>query len=543
MARWRAEGIKLPAPDAPMLRVAVPALLATAAITALVLMVLWRDQSTFKPVYGARENVAVAEMVAVLDAEKIGYRLHPESGQLLVRDGEVGRARMLLAAKGVVAKLPEGLELLDRNDPLGVSQFVQDVRFRRGLEGELTRSITSIDAVQAARVHLSMPRSSSFVVNTAEKSSASVLLTLRQGQTLSPEQIAAIVHLVAGSTAGLDPSRVTLTDQAGNYLSARIDLSEGFQAAAGGEAERRYTDEARRNAREMLLPMLGDGHFRISVTAEVGYDRVEETLEQYRGEPRIVSEATREESERQRMALGVPGSLSNRPIEVAPAAPGADGANSFRGAQSRNYAYDRSVSQIKRARGQLARQSVAVVVDDHMAPGGTGAWTADSLARIETMLRTGLGIDEARGDRLSVTSAPFPRAEPPPPWWQQPHHIVDVLTPLLWALSGLFAFVLARSLIRAWNKPRDERGGPITPELLHTGPQTPVQAAQLPGAARQATVAMVPLLENVDLPPPGSPVDVMVEHLRVLADKEPLRVAEVVKQWVQRHGEPHSGAP
>lgn len=110
------------------------------AITAAVMLFLWQDQSNYKPVFGAREKVAASDMMSVLEAEQIPYRVHPESGQVLVPSGELGKVRMLLAAKGVTAQLPAGLELMDRNDPLGVSSFVQDVRFRRGLEGSWRRA-------------------------------------------------------------------------------------------------------------------------------------------------------------------------------------------------------------------------------------------------------------------------------------------------------------------------------------------------------------------------------------------------------------------
>lgn len=218
----------------------LPVLALAVAGTALALMLMWREQAGFKPVFGQRERVASGEMLAVLDAEHIAYRLHPETGQVLVPESALGRVRMLLAAKGVVAKLPAGMELMDKNDPLGVSQFVQDVRFRRGLEGELAQSMMALDAVDAARVHLSIAKSTSFVLNDGQKSSASVVLTLKPGRKLSNEQIAAAINLVAGSVASLEPQRVSLLDQSGNLLSSRVDLAEGFEANQGNEAAQRY---------------------------------------------------------------------------------------------------------------------------------------------------------------------------------------------------------------------------------------------------------------------------------------------------------------
>ena len=242
-----------------------------------------------------------------------------------------------------------------------MSQFVQDVRFRRGLEGELSQSILSIDAIASARVHLAIAKSTSFVASDGEKSSASVVVAVKPGRSLSNEQIAAIVNLVSGSVASLPPSRVSLVDQNGNYLSSRVDLTEGFDGAAQGDtAAKRFQDEVRANVNELLGPVLGANNFRLSVTADVDNDKIEETQEKYGEAPKVTSEAMREELEKSRLAMGVPGTLSNRPpVAADPAAPAApaspaaangapaadktgDNANSRKNATTRQYAYDRA---------------------------------------------------------------------------------------------------------------------------------------------------------------------------------------------------------
>lgn len=544
-------------------RLALPLLLTAAIVTALVVMLLWQSSSNFRPLYGARENVVVADVVSALEAEGLRYRLHPESGQVLVAEDDLARARMLLAAKGVSAKLPEGLELMDQNDPLGVSQFVQDVRFRRGLEGELARSIATLDAVQSARVHLSIARSSSFVVNTGDKSTASVVLQLKPGQTLKREQIAAIIHMVASSVAGLDPQRVSLTDQAGNFLSARLDLSEGFDPVSHEEHAGQLSEELRRNAQELLTAAVGAGHFRVTVAADLSTDRTEETYEQYSGDPRILNEATREENDRNGgVALGVPGSLSNRPINVNEddkSAKDKDANGNFRAAVSRNYAYDRSVVQVKRGKGRINRLSVAVVLDDSIAPGDAEAWQAADLERIEKLLRVGMGVDATRGDQLAVSSMKFREPPPLPEWWEDPAHWYEWVVTALWAIAAIVVLVLLSRLVRGVLRAANAMPSTAQPAAKMAGATEPASAAEtvqpagaasaVPGVAQQpaaaagngegmAKMSMVPLLENVDLPPPGSQVDVMVEHLRSLAAKEPERVAEVVKQWVQKHNQP-----
>lgn len=514
----------------------LPLLMLATVGTALVLMLLWRDQANYKPVFGAREPVAAGEMLAVLDAERIAYRLDPQTGQVLVAADELGRVRMLLAAKGVVAKLPAGLELMDRNDPLGVSQFVQDVRFRRGLEGELARSMMSLDGVASARVHLSIAKSSSFVLADGQQSSASVVLTMAPGRSLSNEQIAAAIKLVAGSVASLEPARVSLVDQAGNLLSARVDLSDGFDANQGSEAAQRYQEEVRRNVRGLLAPVLGEANYKLGVTAEVDNDSVQETREQYGDAPKLTNEAMREESDRERIALGIPGSLSNRPVNAAQNAASAadDNASTARkNAATRQFAYDRSITQIKRSRGRLTRLSVAVVLNDAAAPGGAAGWTPVEIAKVERLLGSGLGIDAERGDRLLVSALGFPAPVAAAPWYQQRDNLLDVGGWLGWALAALLGYwLLARPLLRLGQQALAVRAAaPAAPDGIPLpGPQG---APGLP-APRQGAMAVVPLLENYELPPPGSPVDVLVDHLKVLAAKEPERVAEVVKQWVQK---------
>jgi len=520
------------------------------AVTAAVMMFLWQDQSRYKAVFGAREKVVAADMMTVLDAEQIPYRVHPDSGQVLVPSSQLGKVRMLLAAKGVTARLPAGLELMDRNDPLGVSQFVQDVRFRRGLEGELAQSILTMESIASARVHLAIAKTSSFVTGSGDGNSASVVVAVKPGRSLGNEQIAAIVNMVSGSVAGLSPQRVSLVDQAGNYLSSRIDLTDGFDGAAQGDtAAKRHADEVRANVNDLLAPILGVANYKVSVTAAVDNDRIEETQEKYGEAPKVTSEAMREEMEKSRMAMGVPGTLSNRPPAPAvadaagtPLAEKTDDGNARKNATTRQYAYDRAITQIRRERGRLKKLSVAVVLNTTSAANGK-AWTPAELTNIEKILAGGLGIDAARGDVLAVSAMKFPAAPVEQAWWQQRDNIVDMAGWTLWAVGVLLAyFLLARPLLRAaTTRLAPPQATPATPALagaavvplavLPAG--APARAAPAPGSPG----AVIPLLENYDLPPSGSPVDVMVDHLRVLAAKEPERVAEVVKQWVQKkHG-------
>ena len=582
--RWRANpSAAAPALSPNLLKTLYPLLILAIGLTALVLMYMWNSQSSYKPVFGAREKVSAPDMMTVLDGDHIPYRIHPESGQVLVPDSMLGKVRMLLAAKGVTAQLPAGLELMDKNDPLGVSQFVQDVRFRRGLEGELAQSIMTLDAISHARVHLSIAKSTSFVSSDGEKSSASVVVQLKPGRTLEPEAIAAVVNMVAGSVASLAPARVSLVDQAGNLLSAHIDLADGFDAGtSGNDASKRYADEVKTNIKGLLGPVIGDDNYRMSVAAAVDNDRVEETVEKYGADPKVTSEAMREEQDRNRMVMGVPGTLSNRPPPAAanpaaanqqtaggatdPNAAPADG-TARKNATTRQYAYDRSITQTKRSRGRLEKLSVAVVLAQAAAPFPKTGWTPAEIANIDKILRNGLGINAERGDQLVVSAMNFPRKAAPVEWWEERDNIVDISKYAGYAIAALLGYLLlARPLLRLITMrftPDPREAARITAErraaeqaavaaakeakeaaakeqaaLAGTAaPGTPGAAPALGGIAGAAPgMPVVPLLENYDLPPPGSAVDVMVDHLKVLAAKEPERVAEVVKQWMQKNG-------
>lgn len=551
----REKGLPAPALAGSATRYLLPAIALSSLLAVAVVFYLWQDNASYKPVFGAQEKVAASDMMAVLDGSQIPYRLHPQTGQVLVPEARLGEVRMQLAAKGVVAQLPAGLELLDKNDPLGVSQFVQDVRFRRGLEGELVQSILALEPVRAARVHLSLPKSSSFVGAAEDKGSASVVVSLKPGQTLNDEQISAVIKLVSGSVSTLDPAKVTLVDQAGNLLSARLTLGEGGVPVNESDKERKHREQALANVRDILTPVVGANNFRVSIAAEVANDRISETREKFGEAPKVTNEASRLETSSERAALGVPGSLSNTPINTDASAPAAEG--NSKNAVTRQYAYDRSIMQIQHARGQLSRLSVAVVLNEAAAPGGRG-WTPAQLANIEKLLRGGLGIKTERGDALVLSALAFPAANAEAlPWWESPL-VGTGLSWLGYAITGLLAYLLlARPLLKLLKQRLAAQPPVALPVALGKDDVAPVNLSaadarehqpdadpQMQAAERAAGLptpdagrhAVVPLLENYDLPPAGSTVDVLVDHLKHLAAKEPERVAEVVKQWVQKNG-------
>ncbi len=188
-------------------------------------VVLWSQQPDYRPLYGSLSGMDTKQVMDTLGAADIPYNVEPNSGALLVKADDLSRARLKLAAAGVAPSDGNvGFELLDKEQGLGTSQFMEATRYRRSLEGELARTVSSLNNVKAARVHLAIPKSSVFVRDD-RKPSASVLVELYPGRALEAGQVSAIVNLVATSVPELDKSQVTVVDQKGNLLSEQLQDS------------------------------------------------------------------------------------------------------------------------------------------------------------------------------------------------------------------------------------------------------------------------------------------------------------------------------
>lgn len=528
------------------------AMLAIAGIAALVavsvVVYLWRDQGSFRALYGAGESFPVAEVMQVLDTEGVKYRLHPQSGQILVHEDQLAQARMMLTSKGVQVAVPAGYELFDKEEPLGTSQFVQDVRLKRSLEGELARTIMTLKGVDSARVHLALSENSSFVISKREPAKASIMLQLTAGYRLTPDQVVAVVDLVSNSVPQLEKNNISVVDQHGVLLSRGLNHANG--PVQNWQLVDDFQDKAVSNVEQVLAPVLGTGNYRVSVAAEINFSQREETLQTYGDAPRLRSEILRDESVLDQLALGVPGSLSNRPA-VAPnanntAADGEEGAveteneaaTSLRKESNRQIDYDQSITHIKHAPFALVRQSIAVVLNANSAP--EGGWTPEAQAELEAMVKSAAGFNEARGDLLTLNFFPFTDASLPvevAPWWQT-KQVLD-LTKL--GILGLFSLLLLFTVVR-----------PVVRNLINASQAKAEAADQSVALINERAEAMrnSPLaveantpnilgelnpLSEIRLPAPGSGLELQMEHLQMLAQNDPERVSEVIKQWIGRN--------
>jgi flagellar basal-body M-ring protein/flagellar hook-basal body protein (fliF) len=518
------------------------------ALVAAIVFSLWRSNQGYVALYGSEEKLPVAQVVEVLGAESIAYRINPDSGQILIPEDKLPRARMALAAKGITAVMPDGYELMDKDEMLGSSQFVQNVRYKRSLEGELARSIMALDPVENARVHLGLSESSSFVMTNKPQSSASVMLQLRYGKHLDEQQVSAIVQLVAGSVPGMQAASVRVVDQAGTLLSE--NAQQGGTSMASIRQSRdvidRIKNETTNNIAGLLAPLFGSENFRISVTPTVDMSSVEETQERLGKEPQISDESISRENTTNELALGIPGSLSNRPVNQPTAVTPPMAANpqaaqtqtqtsnpsslSNRSQEQRKYAFDRDIRHIRHPGYRLEKLRVAVALNQAAAP--LASMTPEQLTALTKLVEDAAGIEKARGDSLTLDRLAFidrtPDGLPDLKWWQDPNI-------QYWGQNGGIGMLILLTLLfglrplaqRYGRREPDERAaieGSAQAEAIENSMVTTESGLTgLPGPAFN---------QDTELPPQSSGLETKVEYLQMLAENETERMAEVLKQWI-----------
>ncbi|XQE65473.1 flagellar basal-body MS-ring/collar protein FliF [Pseudomonas sp. P3C3] len=536
-------------------------------------VVLWSQQPDYKPLLGNLAGMDSNQVMEALNAADIAYTVEPNSGALLVKSEDLGRARMKLAAAGVAPSDGNvGFEILDQEQSLGTSQFMEATRYRRGLEGELARTISSLNNVKGARVHLAIPKSSVFV-RDERKPSASVLVELYPGRSLEPSQVMAIVNLVATSVPELTKSQVTVVDQKGNLLSDQQELSELTMAGKQFDYTRRMESLFTQRVHNILQPVLGNGRYKAEVSADVDFSAVESTAEMFNpDQPALRSE--QQVNEQRSSSLppqGVPGALSNQPPGAAaapeqanaqaappgPVQPGqplldANGAQitdpatgqpmlapypaDKREQSTRNFELDRSISYTKQQQGRLKRLSVAVVLDDKVSINAeTGEvtrspWAAEDLARFTRLVQDSVGFDASRGDSVSVINAPFSAETGEEmieiPFYSQPW-FWDIIKQIL---GVLFILVLVFGVLRPVLNNITNAGKGSAAE----GGDGDIELGDMGGLEGELSADRVSLggPQSILLPSPSEGYDAQLNAIKSLVAEDPGRVAQVVKEWI-----------
>lgn len=517
------------------------------AIAAGVTAAFYVREPSYTMLFAGVDQQEAGEIVTALTGHGIAHRLDAKTGAILVSADQLQEARLKLASQGLPRSSGFGLEIMQETGTFGSSQFMENARYTHALETELARTISTLRPVQAARVHLALPESSVFLRKRREPS-ASVLVNLYPGRELEKSQVASIVHLVASSIPGLESERVTVVDQQGRLLNAPGDAS----ALGLSTQQFEYVERIERSYTEriinLLSPMLGPGRIRATVTADMDFTEREETREDFDPESTAVrSEQLAEDRASAGVTIngGVPGALSNTPpppvaaVNAASAAAGAPGTTAAAAPAAasgttetvtqplnestrttRNYEVDRSLSRTRQPSGTIRRLSVAVLVDHKHITGEDGETTTQPLSAAEVedltrLVKEAVGFDEKRGDTVRISNVSFyekpadEELEAPGmfdgvPW-------LDIGRNLLAGglLIGL-AFAIIRPVMRSFG------GSPGSAPLLPAAVAAP--DGRVP-ATRQA-------LSFED----------KVSVARQLADKNPERVAQIVKSWMQNDG-------
>lgn len=537
-------------------RLVVAGALLAVLIAAAIVVVLWTSNDRMVPLYGQQENYDTSEIVNVLESEGIAFELDSRTGNVLVPADQVAPARMKLAAQGVTAKMPAGMESLQQLSSLSTSQFMENSRYTYAVEGELARSIMTLTSVRSARVHLAIPDRTLFVGRDEQVPTASVIVDL--ASDLGPDQVESIVNLVAASVTGMKPGSVSVVDQQGNLLSAGIgEDTPGRLSNKQLDYVSRLEKKIADNTGDMLEPLLGSSNFRVRVSADVDFSEVEETREVLADEPVLISETSLLDNAAGQLALGIPGALANQPPVAAEDGEEADQAVNRREEVNRRYDTGRAVTHTRNAEARIRKLNVSVLVNDGVAP--EGAWNDQQLERMTTIVQTAAGIDVERGDVLTLQSAPFraPEVAPEPeplPWWQQLTTWEDYLRYLIGTLLVIMIlFIGVRPLVRyltaasrsqagsGYSSKSDRSVGQEADEqIVEDATEARLERESQQGTRPAAAIGREQTSQEDDialsLPPPGSELEVQLEHLRLLADKETNRVAEVIKTWVQDNG-------
>lgn len=496
------------------------------SITIGIMAAFWASEPAYSLLYANISDQDAGEIVDVLNGSEIPYQLDRKSGAILVADDRLHDARLKLASQGLPRGGGFGLEILQGDSGFSTSQFMENARYHHALETELAKTISKLRPVQSARVHLALPKNTVFL-RKQKHPSASVLIYLFPGRALEKTQIASIINLVASSVPELQSDEVTVVDQQGRLLKSPGDDSAMTLSTNQFEYVQRLEDSYVERIVNILTPFLGPERVRATVTAKVDFTQREETREQFDpANTAIRSEQVMQDlTEGAQFATGgIPGALSNQPppelqatgdgvVVEGEVATESSGPRSTSTQETRNFEVDRTLSRTQRPFAEIDRLSIAVVVDHKPTVSEEGESVATALseaelAKVRELVQSAIGFSTERGDTLSISNISF-LAQPEPPKMEEPGLLDrpgtrELLKTIAGALILLFiAFRVARPIITSLSK-----------------------------GLTQPTVG--PAMTDTSMGPLS--FDDKVSIARQLADKNPERVALVVRQWVSEDG-------
>lgn len=355
-----------------------------------------------------------AAIAAKLEGADIRYDISADGARVMVPEPEIGRARVLLAKDGLPNGGSLGYELFDKQAGFGTTNFVQNINQVRALEGELSRTLGSFEGVRSSRVHLVLPQRELFSRDT-RPSSASVFIALNPNARMSKEQIASIQHLVASAVPELKPTNVSIIDNDGNLLARGGEDETSLMSMKAEEMRRSYETRMTQAVEDLVGRVVGYGKVRATVTADMNFDRVSTSEELFDPETQVVRSAqTVEENSVEReppsaevsVQNNLPGIAGDLNIDAQPIA------QNNKVEETTNYEISKTVRNLTKEVGEVRKLSVAVLVDGTYTTDADGKKTYqprsdEEVKRIEALVKSAIGYDDTRGDRIEVANLQF----------------------------------------------------------------------------------------------------------------------------------------
>jgi flagellar M-ring protein FliF len=531
---------------------------ALAVIGLLVALSHWNKERDFKPVYTGLASEDAGQVLTRLKESAIEYRLADNGTSILVPSGKVAELRLALAASGLPKSGRIGFEIFDRTN-FGASEFAEQINYHRALEGELERSIMSLAEVERARVHVTFPKDSIYT-ESKQPAKASVLLTLRTGAKLSPQNVTAICHLTASAVEGLLPEGVSVLDMRGNLLN-RPRTSGLNDASAPSEATLEYRQQIERELLAKIVntlePMLGVDRFRAGVSVDCDFTSGEQSEESYDPSKSVMLTSQRtEDGAVSASASGVPGTASTLPRPTS--RPSTGGGSNSRRTESVTYASSRLVKHTKLPQGSIRRISVSLLLDHTLRfAGGKRIIEPPAPERIKVVhdLIAGIaGIVPERGDQIIVESSPFEStllAEPlspappaPPPasgleWVQsllsnKSYRIAaGVACGVLLALFAGAAFMAGRGRNRKKVAVAGAIQGSNLPKTLAAPDRETQLESQIADHKALKAKQTEEILSSLKVPEiTTKKAQVLVKQIQTEAKKDPAGAAQAVRSWL-----------
>ncbi len=536
------------------------ALLGAVAVTAVAFFVVMLSRLSapeYALLYGELDMQDSGSIVQQLKAANVPFELRNNGTAIFVPQQHVDATRVQLANQGLPSGGSIGYELFDKTDALGTTNFMQNVNLVRALEGELSRTIRSIDSVQAARVHLVMPKRELFS-RQREDPSASIVLKMRGNNRLSHTQVQAIQHLVASAVPGLLPARISIVDDRGTLLAGGFDADNSI-ASNNEKAEQRRIQFENRTARaveELLEKTVGQGKVRAEVHADMNFDRINIQEEIFDPESQVVrSVQTLEEIASNSDGSGPPpvSVATDLPdAEMQPAGVGGRSTNEQRNEETINYEISKKIVNHVREAGVVNRLSVAVLVDGTYSPGEGGPESykprsQEELDLLATLVRSATGFNAERGDTVEVINMPFAAtsgfaAEEPALLLGFDRN--DLLQLAQYIVLIIFALLVILLVVRPLlTKAMEVLPVPATSfagALLTRGPDAPALAppasagAQIAGESGERTPARADLEDMIDVTQvEGRVRGSAIHQVSELVDKHPEEAIAIIRKWLR----------